>query len=725
MYTPQEEKKLIEESKKLLNISIKDIKDKQTAKELAHKLRDIINYHDWRYYVLANPVISDYEYDKLFKLLKDIEQKYPELITPDSPTQRVASGLTKEFPQVKHLSPMLSLENSYNEEDLKEFDKRVREITGIEIVEYSVEPKFDGAGIALVYENDLLVRGATRGDGIVGEDITPNIKTIKTIPLSANFSKYGIKTIEIRGEVLMRKDVFKKLNEQRLEEGLPPFANPRNAAAGSLRLQNPKEVAKRKLEAFVYQITYAVDFKDNNLLGTKIKTHYDSIKMLYELGFRTPLKEMKVCKGIQEVIEYCKEWEEKRDSYPYEIDGMVIKVNDLSLHEKLGFTSHHPRWAIAYKFKARQATTKIIDVVFQVGRTGAVTPVAKLEPVEIGGVIVSSVSLINEEFIKEKDIRIGDLVLIERAGDVIPYVVKVIKEARTGKERPIVFPKNCPSCGSPLVKPPDEAVYRCININCPAQVVERIAYFASKDAMDIRGLGKSIVKRFYELGFLRKIPDIYRLPYDKIKHLEGWGEKSVENLKKSIEESKNRPIYRLITGLSIRYVGKVTAKKLSEYINCVEELKNWSTEDLEKIPDVGYVVAKSIYDFFHNEENLKTIYELKELGVKTCKQHKETKLSVFEGKTFVFTGTLKCCSREKAQELIESLGGHTTNSVSKKTDYLVVGENPGSKLEKAKKLGINILDENQFLNLIKPYVKELENLGNYEDKKIDLPLFRN
>ncbi len=725
MYTPQEEKKLIEESKKLLNISIKDIKDKQTAKELAHKLRDIINYHDWRYYVLANPVISDYEYDKLFKLLKDIEQKYPELITPDSPTQRVASGLTKEFPQVKHLSPMLSLENSYNEEDLKEFDKRVREITGIEIVEYSVEPKFDGAGIALVYENDLLVRGATRGDGIVGEDITPNIKTIKTIPLSANFSKYGIKTIEIRGEVLMRKDVFKKLNEKRLEEGLPPFANPRNAAAGSLRLQNPKEVAKRKLEAFVYQITYAVDFKDNNLLGTKIKTHYDSIKMLYELGFRTPLKEMKVCKGIQEVIEYCKEWEEKRDSYPYEIDGMVIKVNDLSLHEKLGFTSHHPRWAIAYKFKARQATTKIIDVVFQVGRTGAVTPVAKLEPVEIGGVIVSSVSLINEEFIKEKDIRIGDLVLIERAGDVIPYVVKVIKEARTGKERPIVFPKNCPSCGSPLVKPPDEAVYRCININCPAQVVERIAYFASKDAMDIRGLGKSIVKRFYELGFLRKIPDIYRLPYDKIKHLEGWGEKSVENLKKSIEESKNRPIYRLITGLSIRYVGKVTAKKLSEYINCVEELKNWSTEDLEKIPDVGYVVAKSIYDFFHNEENLKTIYELKELGVKTCKQHKETKLSVFEGKTFVFTGTLKCCSREKAQELIESLGGHTTNSVSKKTDYLVVGENPGSKLEKAKKLGINILDENQFLNLIKPYVKELENLGNYEDKKIDLPLFRN
>ncbi|NPA52667.1 MAG: DNA ligase (NAD(+)) LigA [Aquificae bacterium] len=702
MYTKEQEQELIEKSKKLLKISPDQIKDKETAKKIIEELREVIKYHDWRYYVLSDPVISDYEYDQLFKLLKELESRFPDLVTPDSPTQRVASELTKEFPQVKHLAPMLSLENSYNEEDLREFDRRVRELTGLEIVEYSVEPKFDGAGIALVYENDVLVRGATRGDGTVGEDITPNIKTIKTIPLSAKFSKYGIKTVEIRGEVLMRKDVFKKINEERLEEGLPPFANPRNAAAGSLRLQNPKEVAKRKLEAFVYQITYAVDFQNQNLLGTKIKTHYEAIKMLHNLGFRTPLKEMKICKGIEEVIEYCREWEKKRDDYPYEIDGMVIKVNDLSLHEKLGFTSHHPRWAIAFKFKARQATTRIIDVVFQVGRTGAVTPVAKLEPVEIGGVIVSSVSLINEEFIKEKDIRIGDLVLVERAGDVIPYIVKVIKEARTGKEKPIVFPKNCPSCGSPLVKPPGEAVWRCININCPAQVVERIAYFASKDAMDIRGLGKSIVKRFYELGFLRRIPDIYRLPYDKIKQLEGWGEKSVENLRKSIEESKNRPIHRLITGLSIRYVGKVTAKKLAEYINCVEELKDWTVEELEKIPDIGYVVAKSIYDFFHNEENVKTIYELKELGVKTCKDKEEQKKSdILKGKSFVFTGTLECCSREQAQEIVEELGGRVSSSVSRKTDFLVVGENPGSKLEKAKKLGVKVINEEQFLKMIK------------------------
>ncbi len=708
MYTPEKERELIEETKKLLKISINDIKDKKEAEKIAEKLREVIKYHDWKYYVLASPVISDYEYDRLFHLLKDIEKKWPDLITPDSPTQRVASGLTKEFPEVKHLAPMLSLDNSYNEEDLRDFDRRVKEITGLSKVEYAVEPKFDGAGIALVYENNRFVRGATRGDGAVGEDITANLKTIKTIPLTADFKSHGIKTIEIRGEVLMNKKVFKKLNEERLEEGLPPFANPRNAAAGSLRLQDPKEVAKRKLEAFVYQITYAVDEKGNNLLGTKIRYHYEAIKMLFSLGFRTPIpeKEIKLCKDIDEVIQYCREWEKRRDEYPYEIDGMVIKVNDISLYQKLGMTSHHPRWAIAFKFKARQATTRIIDVVFQVGRTGAVTPVAKLEPVEIGGVTVSSVSLINEDFIKEKDIRIGDLVLVERAGDVIPYIVKVIKEARTGKEKPIVFPKNCPSCGSPLVKLPGEAVWRCVNANCPAQVVERIAYFASKDAMDIRGLGPRTVKRFYELGFLRRIPDIYRLPYDKIVQLEGWGKKSVENLRKAIEESKNRPIYRLITGLSIRYVGKVTAKTISEYIQCVEDLKDWTVEDLERIPDIGYVVAHSIYDFFHNKENLKMIYELKELGVRTCKEEKNIKQNIFKGKIFVFTGTLHCCPREVAQEIVESLGGKASSSVSRKTTYLVVGENPGSKLKKAQSYGVKILSEEDFLKMIKEYIPE-------------------
>jgi len=697
-------KEYLEKTEKLLKLDIDKINNIDEARKVVEELREIINFHDYRYYVLNEPIITDYQYDQLFHKLKKLEEKFPELITPTSPTQRVASDITKDFPEVKHLAPMLSLENSYDEADLREFDRRIKETTKLDSIEYAVEPKFDGAGISLVYENDIFVRGATRGDGIVGEDITNNLKTIKTIPLEAKFSSYGIHKIEIRGEVVLSKEAFKKLNEKRIEEGLPPLANPRNAAAGSIRLQDPKEVAKRGLETFVYQITYAVDKDGNNLLGKEIKKHSQAVEILFRLGFKAPYKELKVCKDIDEVIQYCKEWEEKRDSYPYEIDGMVIKVNDISLYEILGITSHHPRWAIAYKFKARQKKTRLINVIFQVGRTGAITPVGKLEPVEIGGVIVSSVSLINEDFIKEKDIRIGDIVIVERAGDVIPYIVGVDKSARTGNEKPIVFPKNCPSCNSPVVKLPGEAVYRCININCPAQVLERIIYFASKDAMDIEGLGEATIRRFYKLGFLKTIPDIYRLPYHKIINLEGFGKKSVENLKKSIEASKNRPIHRLITGLGIRYVGKATAKTLAENIRCVEDLKDWSIEDLVKLKDIGYKVATSIYDFFHTEQNIKMIYELKELGVRTCKEKEEEKLNIFKGKTFVFTGTLECCSREKAKELVEKLGGKATNSVSKKTSFVVVGENPGSKYEKAKKLGVKILDEKEFLELVKDYL---------------------
>lgn len=698
MYSEETQRKLIEKTREFLNLDIKSI-DRKKAESIIEDLREVIRFHDWRYYVLAQPVISDYEYDKLFKLLKDIESKYPDLITPDSPTQRVPSEITKVFPQVKHLTPMLSLDNSYNEADLRDFDKRVRELTGLEKIEYAVEPKFDGAGISLIYEKDLFKRGATRGDGEVGEDITNNLKVIKSIPLSAKFSSYGIDKVEIRGEVLIRKDIFKKINEQRLEEGLPLFANPRNAAAGSIRLQDPKEVAKRGLEAFVYQITYA-EKDGKNLLGTVLKKHSDNIKMLHLLGFKTPYEVLKVCNGIDEVIDYCREWERKRDNYPYEIDGMVIKVNDISLYEKLGFTSHHPRWAIAYKFKARQATTKIIDVVFQVGRTGAITPVAKLQPVEIGGVIVSSVSLFNEDFIREKDIRIGDTVLVERAGDVIPYVVMVIKEARTGNEKPIEFPKNCPSCGSPLVKPLGEAVYRCININCPAQVIERIIHFASKDAMDIKGLSEATVKKFYKLGLLKSIPDIYRLDFRIIKNIQGFGEKSVNNLKQAIEESKNRPLYRLIYGLGIRYVGEVTAKTLASAVNCLEDLKNFTITDLMKLPDIGDKVATEIYNFFHNEQNLKMIQQLKELGVNVCNP-KEEKRGKLAGLNFVFTGALKCCSREKAKEIVESLGGNVLDTVSKKVHYLVVGEEPGSKLQKAQKIPtIKIINEEEFLKMI-------------------------
>lgn len=697
MYDEKKQKELIQLSKELLQLNIKKISQKE-AEDIVKKLREVINYHDWRYYVLASPVISDYEYDKLFKLLKDIESKYPNLITPDSPTQRIPSEITKVFPEVKHLTPMLSLDNSYNEEDLKDFDRRVRELTGLDKIEYTVEPKFDGAGISIIYEKDTFIRGATRGDGEVGEDITNNLKVIKTIPLSAKFSTYGIDKVEIRGEVLIRKDVFKKINEERIQEGLLPFANPRNAAAGSIRLQDPKEVAKRGLEAFLYQITYA-EKDGKNILGLVLKKHSENIKMLHTLGFKTPYDVMKVCNSIEEVIDFCREWERKRDSYPYEIDGMVIKVNDISLYEKLGFTSHHPRWAIAFKFKARQATTKIINVVFQVGRTGAITPVAKLEPVEIGGVIVSSVSLFNEDFIKEKDIRIGDTVLVERAGDVIPYIVMVIKEARTGNEKPIEFPKNCPSCGSSLVKPLGEAVYRCVNINCPAQVVEKIIHFASKDAMDIKGLSEATVKKFYKLNLLKSIPDIYKLNFNLIKNISGFGPKSVENLKNAIEESKNRPLYRLIYGLGIRYIGEVTAKTLASAIKCIDDLKNFTIVDLIKLENIGEKVAYEVYNFFHNPQNIKMIEELKKLGIKVCNEEIEKK-GKLSGLNFVFTGTLKCCSREKAKEIVENLGGNVLDTVSKKVHYLVVGEEPGSKLQRAQKLGIKILNEEEFLKII-------------------------
>lgn len=701
MYDEKTQNLLIEKSRELLKIDVKKI-DKDIAKKIVNDLRDVIKYHDYRYYVLAQPVISDYEYDKLFKLLKDIETKFPDLITPDSPTQRIPSEITKTFPEVKHLTPMLSLDNSYNEQDLRDFDRRVRELTGVDTVEYSVEPKFDGAGISLVYEDNLFVRGATRGDGEVGEEITNNLKTVKTIPLSALFSKYGIKKVEIRGEVLIKKEIFKRLNEDRIKEGFTPFANPRNMAAGSIRLQDPKEVAKRNLEAFVYQITYAEDEKGENILGKLLLKHSENVEMLHLLGFKTPFEVMKVCKGIDEVIDYCNYWQEKRDSYPYEIDGMVIKVNDIPLYEKLGFTSHHPRWAIAYKFKARQATTKILNVVFQVGRTGAITPVAKLEPVEIGGVIVSSVSLINEDFIREKDIRVGDTVLVERAGDVIPYVVMSIKEARTGNEKPIEFPKTCPSCGYPVKRPLGEAVYRCFNIDCPAQVVERVIHFASKDAMDIRGFSEATVKKFYKLNLLKSIPDIYRLNFNLIKQLPGFGEKSVNNLKQAIEESKDRPIYRLIYGLGIRYVGEATAKTLASTIRCVEDLQNFSKEDLMKLEDIGEKVADEIYNFFHTEKNIKIIQELKELGVKTCEEREEEKEGKLKGLMFVFTGTLNCCSREKAKEIVENLGGEVSDSVSKKVNYLVVGKEPGSKLQKAQKIPtIKVISEEQFLELIK------------------------
>lgn len=693
----------LEETKKLQYSTTALLKKTSSGKEKVDidDLRNVLRFHEYRYYILNEPLIADAEYDQLYKYLEKAEAEDPSIITPDSPTQRVAKGLTKEFATVQHLVPMLSLENSYNSEDLIDWDRKAREAAGLKQIEYCVEPKFDGASISLIYENDLLVRGATRGDGVEGDDITINIKQIRSVPLAARFSEYDVQQIEIRGEVLLTKENFKKYNEQLAAQNLPPLANPRNAAAGTLRIKDPKEVSKRNLEAFLYNISYFTHPKAP--VHKKLHTHSGCLEMLWELGFRSPVKEKKVVKGIEAVIEYCNQYEALRDDLPYEIDGMVIKVNDIALQDKMGMTSHHPRWAIAYKFKARQATSRLIAVEFQVGRTGSITPVAKIEPVPIGGVTVSSISLFNEDVIKEKDLLIGDTVLVERAGDVIPYIVKSLADVRTGKEKKIVFPKACPICHSKLEKPEEEAVWRCINYNCPAQVVERIIHFTSKDAMDIRGFGEANVRKFYELGFLKGIPGIYELPYDKIKQLEGFGEKSIGNLQKAIDASREQPLHRLIFALGIRYVGETTAKTLANSVEHLLDFKDKTLEELQSMEDVGPKVAGSIYQFFHNHDNIKLLKQLEDLGLKL---RNEKKAAMAEGnlagKTFLFTGTLPTLKRSEAEAMAEANGGKLLSGVSSKLDYLVVGEDAGSKLEKAKKINtVKIINEQEFLKLIK------------------------
>ncbi|MFI5188394.1 MAG: NAD-dependent DNA ligase LigA [Chitinophagales bacterium] len=671
------------------------------AENKIQSLRNVLRFHEYRYYILNDPLISDFEYDQIFKALEKIEKENPSLISIDSPTQRVAKGLTKDFPAVQHLVPMLSLDNSYNSEDLIDFDRRAKELTGVDKIEYCVEPKFDGASISLIYEDDLLVRGATRGDGVQGDDITVNIKQIRSIPLSAKFSKYNIQQIEIRGEVLINKNNFSKYNEQLMEQGLAPLANPRNAASGTLRIKDPTEVKKRSLEAFVYNMS-DYTLMTGRQLPKELKTHSGSLEMLWELGFRSPQKEKKLLKGIDGVIVYCNEFELKRDGLPYEIDGMVIKVNDIELQDKMGMTTHHPRWAIAYKFKARQATSKLLNVEFQVGRTGSITPVAKIQPVPIGGVTVGSISLFNEDVIREKDLMIGDSVLVERAGDVIPYIVKSLADARTGKEKKIHFPKNCPVCNSKLFKEEGEAAWRCINIECPAQVIERIIHFVSKDAMDIRGFGEANVKKFYELGLLKDIPGIYKLGFDRISSLEGFGKKSIDNLQSAISNSKTQPLHRLIFALGIRYVGETTAKTVAQQVSHLLDLKNYSIEDLQNMEDIGPKVGGSIHQFFQNKDNISMLHQLEKLGVQFKNPKKDHATGGnLEGLSFLFTGTMPTLKRSDAEEMVEQNGGKIASGVSSKLNYLVVGDDAGSKLEKAKKINtIKIISEAEFLKML-------------------------
>ncbi len=697
MYTQEEEKNFFEQAKHLMQ------HDAGSAEDTIGQLRAVILYSDWKYYVKSDPVLSDFDYDTLFKKLKHLEAANPELVTEDSPTQRVAKGISERFPTVSHLVPMLSLDNTYNADDLADWDRKCRELAGTDKIEYCVEPKYDGASISLVYENDQLHRGATRGDGVMGEDVTANIRQIRAIPLSATLREKGIRQIEIRGEIVIHKNVFEAFNKQRVSEGLSPLANPRNAASGTLRILDPNEVKKRGLNAILYHISdYTLEEGRSRPEG--LNTHYGSLKWLYSLGFPTPAMEMKVFGHIDEVIKYCHDFEALRDTLPFEVDGLVVKVNDFALQDKMGMTSHHPRWAVAYKFKARQATSKLRKVEYQVGRTGAITPVAKIDPVHIGGVTVSSISLFNEDVVREKDVRIGDTVLVERAGDVIPYIVKPLTELRTGEEEVIEFPKHCPACNSQLEKQQDEAAWRCVNISCPVQVVERMIHFASKDAMDIRSMGNANVQKFYELGLLTDIPSIYNIDWKKVKSLEGFGEKSVSNLKQAIEASKKQPLNRLIFGLGIRYVGETTGKTLASAVGDIRELYDWNVERLLALEDVGPKVATAVADFFAKPENREMIQKLADAGVNLINVHKGQTAAAGElaGKTFLFTGTLSQFKRSDAESMVEAKGGSILGSVSSKLNYLVVGADAGSKLEKAKKLGsVNILTEQEFQELIK------------------------
>ncbi|MFZ9403869.1 MAG: NAD-dependent DNA ligase LigA [Sediminibacterium sp.] len=664
-------------------------------------LKQVLKFHEYQYYVAANPLISDYEYDNLYQQLLQIEAANPDLISADSPSQRVGNSLNQQFETIPHLVPMLSLENSYNADDLNDFDRKAKEGAQLENINYCVEPKFDGASISLVYENDMLVRACTRGDGVAGEEITQNIKQIRSIPLSIPLSSYGIQQMEIRGEVIMSKKSFDDFNQKLIAKQLPTLANPRNAAAGSLRMKDPKEVADRNLDAFIYHISFYT-LQTGASTPELLKTHSGSLELLWNMGFRSPQKEKKLISNIEGVIQFCKDFEIERDSLPYEIDGLVIKINDFALQEKLGMTSHHPRWAIAYKFKARQATTILENVEFQVGRTGAVTPVAKLQPVAIGGVTVSSISMHNEEYIKEKDLRLGDTVIIERAGDVIPQIVQSIGSLRKGTEKIIEFPSHCPVCDDALEKEETEAVWRCNNPACTAQIVERMIHFVSKDAMDIKSFGDANIRKFYELGLLKNIPQIYQLDFAQIGQLEGFGKKSVDNLKAAIEASKQQPLYRLIYALGIRYVGETTAKTIASQIHHILDLVTLTEEQLQSFEDVGVKVAKSIRHYFAEEKNITLIKELEALGLNMIQTNATAVDGNLSGLNFLFTGTLTQLKRSEAEAMVEARGGHILSGVSSKLNYLVVGEDAGSKLEKAKKIAsIKIISEAEFVELVK------------------------
>ncbi|NWF50202.1 MAG: NAD-dependent DNA ligase LigA [Ignavibacteriaceae bacterium] len=665
----------------------------EAVKKKIENLREKIREHDYRYYILSDPVISDFDYDELVKELEQLEIKYPQYITPDSPTQRVSKDLTQEFKPVNHKLPMLSLANTYNEEELYDFDRRVREnLPEGEKYEYIVEPKIDGASVSLSYLNGILKTASTRGDGLVGEEITANIKTIKSIPLKINRSwqkKYKLNDFEVRGEVFMMIKDFEKLNKEQELKGEKLFANPRNSAAGTIKLKNPAEVSKRPLNIFLYSIISVEE---------EFESQSDNLEILRKLGFNVN-KEYKVCKSIPEVLEFCRTLEEIRYELPYEIDGAVVKVNSIRQQKILGSIAKSPRWAVAFKFKAKQAFTKVLKITWQVGRTGALTPVAELEPVFLAGSTISRATLHNFDEIRRKDIREGDKVVIEKGGDVIPKVVSVILDQRKSESKPVQPPAKCPVCNSKLFKPANEVAYYCENSECPDQVKGRLEHFASRGSMDIEGLGEALIDLFVQKGLLKSYADIYDLKHKRSEliQIERLGEKSVDNLLSSIEKSKQQPFAKVLFALGIRYVGAGAAKKLADHFSSIDSLANASEDEITSVYEIGPSIAKSVKRFFDNEGNRHIIAKLKAAGLNFSAEKKVVSDNFFKDKSFVLTGSLTKYSREEASDEITSLGGKVVASVSKKTDYVIAGENAGSKLSKARELGIKVLEEEEFL----------------------------
>ncbi len=659
-------------------------------KELAEQIEE----HNYRYYVLDRPTISDYEFDKLMEELQTLEKQYPDLILPNSPTQRVGGTVTKIFPTVKHRYPMQSLSNTYSLEELNDFDRRVKELLDIPInekVEYVCELKIDGLSISLIYENGKLVRAATRGDGIQGDDVTANAKTVRSIPLHLRGNDWPF--LEVRGEIFMPIRVFEKLNKEREEVGDEPFANPRNAAAGTMKLQDSSEVAKRKLDAFLYYLLA------DDLPYT---THWECIQHLKEWGFKVN-ENIEICKGIEEVKKYIEKWEEKRWQLPYETDGVVIKVNNIKYQKILGSTAKAPRWAVAYKYKPEQATTQLENISYQVGRTGVVTPVANLHPVLLAGTKVKRASLHNADIINKLDLHEHDYVIVEKGGEIIPKIVSVDVSKRNPHSKKIHFITHCPECGTKLVRNEDEAGYYCPNeFGCRPQIIGKIIHFVSRKAMDIQSLGEETIELLYNNHLIKNIADLYELKAEQIVPLERMGEKSAENIIKGIEESKKRPFDRVLFGLGIRHVGETLAKKIARYAYSIDNLQKMSIEELMQIEDVGEIIARSIKEFFSKQHNLEIIHRLKKYGLNMEMKESFQRSDKLKGLTIVISGTFKNWSRDELKDLIEQHGGKNTSSVSKKTSYLLAGEDPGpEKIKKAKELGVKIISEEEFEKMLK------------------------